>query len=279
MAHQIRQIDDESINHLIAIADRDPVKHCFLGARLELTRLGMVRPSYPDLIGFFDDGHLKAAIYLGANLIPVNTSAISRNEFANYLIKQGRRCSAIVGPAVEVIPLWQLLEGSWGRERDIRPDQPLMATSSRSSIQPDELVRYATTADLEILFPACVDMFTEEVGISPISGGNSLPYRNRIAELISDKRSFVRIENNEVIFKAEIGTIGNNVAQIQGVWVNPKFRGQGKAVPAMSAVLRFVLDDIAKTASLYVNEFNKPAIATYRRVGFEQVDTFATVHF
>ena len=279
MAHQIRQIDDESINQLIAIADRDPVKHCFLGARLELTRLGMVRPSYPDLIGFFDDGHLKAAIYLGANLIPVNTSAISRNEFANYLIKQGRRCSAIVGPAVEVIPLWQLLEGSWGRERDIRPDQPLMATSSRSSIQPDELVRYATTADLKILFPACVDMFTEEVGISPISGGNSLPYRNRIAELISDKRSFVRIENNEVIFKAEIGTIGNNVAQIQGVWVNPKFRGQGKAVPAMSAVLRFVLDDIAKTASLYVNEFNKPAIATYRRVGFEQVDTFATVHF
>lgn len=279
MAHQIRQIDDESINQLIAIADRDPVKHCFLGARLELTRLGMVRPNYPDLIGFFDDGHLKSAIYLGANLIPVNTTAISRNEFANFLIKQGRRCSAIVGPAVEVMPLWQMLERHWGSARDVRPDQPLMAISSRSDVLPDDLVRYANTSDLEILFPACVDMFTEEVGISPISGGNVLPYRNRIAELISDKRSFVRIEHNEVVFKAEVGTIGNNVAQIQGVWVNPKFRGQGLAIPAMAAVVRFILDDIAKTASLYVNEFNKPAMATYRRVGFEQVDTFATIHF
>ena len=279
MAHQIRQIDDESVQRLIAIADRDPVKHCFLGARLELTRLGMVRPSYPDLLGYFDDGHLKSAIFLGANLIPVNTTAISREQFVPYLIRQGRRCSAIVGPAVEVLPLWQALESSWGSARDIRPNQPLMAMTQRSAISPDEKVRYATTSDLEILFPACVEMFTDEVGISPISGGNTLPYRNRIAELITDKRSFVRIENEEVIFKAEVGTIGNNVAQIQGVWVNPKYRGTGIAVPAMASVVKYVLDEIASTVSLYVNEFNKPAIATYRRVGFAQIDTFATVHF
>ena len=279
MAHQIRQVDDESVQRLIAIADRDPVKHCFLGARLELTRLGMVRPSYPDLLGYFDDGHLKSAIFLGANLIPVNTTAISREQFVPYLIRQGRRCSAIVGPAVEVLPLWQALESSWGSARDIRPNQPLMAMTQRSAISPDEKVRYATTSDLEILFPACVEMFTDEVGISPISGGNTLPYRNRIAELITDKRSFVRIENEEVIFKAEVGTIGNNVAQIQGVWVNPKYRGTGIAVPAMASVVKYVLDEIASTVSLYVNEFNKPAIATYRRVGFAQIDTFATVHF
>ena len=279
MAHEIRQIDDESVQRLIAIADRDPVKHCFLGARLELTRLGMIRPNYPDIIGYFDDGHLKSAIFLGANLIPVNTTAISRDQFVPYLIRQGRRCSAIVGPAVEVLALWQALEPSWGVARDIRPNQPLMAMTTRSVVSPDEKVRYATTADLEILFPACVEMFTEEVGISPLTGGNSLPYRNRIAELITDKRSFVRIENDEVIFKAEVGTIGNNVAQIQGVWVNPKYRGTGLAVPAMASVVRFVLDDIANTVSLYVNDFNKAAIATYQRVGFAQIDTFATVHF
>lgn len=279
MAHQVRQIDDDSVKQLIAIADRDPVKHCFLGARLELTRKGMIRPNYPDLLGYFDDGHLKSAIFLGANLIPVNTTAISRNEFATVLKKQGRRCSAIVGPAVEALPLWELLAPSWGRARDIRPDQPLMSISARSKIEPDEKVRYANTADLEVLFPACVDMFTEEVGISPIAEGNALPYRNRISELISEKRSFVRIENEQVVFKAEVGTIGNNVAQIQGVWVNPKFRGKGLAAGAMAAVVRFILDDIAQTASLYVNEFNKPALATYLRVGFTQIDTFATVHF
>ncbi len=279
MAAKICPLDDDNIQQLITIADRDPVKHCFVGARLELTRRGMIRPNYPDLLGYFDDNHLKSAIFLGANLIPVNTTAISRTEFSNVLRQQGRRCSAIVGPATEVLPLWDLLAPSWGNPRDIRPDQPLMAISTRSAITPDEKVRYANTADLEILFPACVEMFTEEVGVSPISGGNVLPYRNRIAELISDKRSFVRIENDEVIFKAEVGTIGNDVAQIQGVWVNPKFRGQGLAASAMAAVVRFILDDVASVASLYVNEFNKPAMATYRRVGFNQIDTFATIHF
>lgn len=279
MAHEIRQIDEQSVSQLIAIADRDPIKQCFVGARLELTRMGMIRPAYPDLLGYFDDGHLKSAIYLGANLIPINTTQISRKEFADVLKRESRRCSSITGPAAEVLPLWQLLEPKWGAAREIRDNQPLLATTYRSEIKPDELVRYATTADLEVLYPACIHMFTEEVGVSPVGPGTGMAYRNRIAELISDKRSFVRIENDEVIFKAEVGTIGNNVAQIQGVWVNPKLRGKGLAEPAMAAVVRFILDDIAGTASLYVNHFNKPAIATYSRVGFNQVDTFATIHF
>ena len=279
MAHEIRAIDDQSVAQLISIAERDPIRQCFLGARLELTKLGMIRPTYPDLLGYFDDGHLKSALFMGANLIPINTTSIARSEFVGTLKRQGRRSSSITGPAAEVIPLWDLLEPHWGPAREVRPNQPLMAINSRSEIQSDELVRYATTADLDLLFPACVSMFTEEVGVSPIGPGTGNAYRNRIAELISDKRSFVRMNNEEIIFKAEVGTIGNNVAQIQGVWINPKYRGQGLAAPAMSAVVRFILDDMAGTASLYANDFNKPAIATYLRVGFEQVDTFATIHF
>ena len=91
MAHEIRQIDEQSVSQLIAIVDRDPIKQCFVGARLELTRMGMIRPAYPDLLGYFDDGHLKSAIYLGANLIPINTTQISRKEFADVLKREGRR--------------------------------------------------------------------------------------------------------------------------------------------------------------------------------------------
>lgn len=279
MAHEIRTLDDSNIAQLIAIADRDPIRQCFLGARLQLTRMGMRRPTYPDLLGYFDDGHLKSAIFLGANLIPVNTTQISRQEFFSVLKLQGRRCSSIVGPASEVLPLWELLEPVWGIARDVRANQPLMAIPQRSQIPVDEQVRYATLSDLELLYPACVHMFTEEVGVAPDGPGTGNSYRNRITELVTDRRSFVRIENNEVIFKAEIGTFGNNVAQVQGVWVNPKYRGQGISAPAMAAVVRLALDDIAGTVSLYANDFNKPAIACYQRVGFTQIDTFATINF
>ena len=35
----------------------------------------------------------------------------------------------------------------------------------------------------------------------------------------------------------------------------------------------------APTVSLYVNDFNHPAVATYRRVGFVDVGEFATIHY
>ena len=143
----------------------------------------------------------------------------------------------------------------------------------------DDEVRYSTLADLDELVPACVAMFTEEVGVSPNSGGGASAYRNRVAELVSSRRSFVRYLADELVFKAEVGTVGSEVAQIQGVWVKPEYRGKGISVPAMATVVKYVLADIAPVVSLYVNNYNAPALATYRNVGFEQVDTFATVLF
>jgi predicted GNAT family acetyltransferase len=36
---------------------------------------------------------------------------------------------------------------------------------------------------------------------------------------------------------------------------------------------------VAPVVSLYVNDFNLPARATYARVGFRDVGEFATVHY
>jgi predicted GNAT family acetyltransferase len=175
--------------------------------------------------------------------------------------------------------LWARLSPSWGSAREVRENQPVLAMREQSRIRSDDEVRYSTLADLDELVPACVAMFTEEVGVSPNSGGGASAYRNRVAELVCARRSFVRYLGDELVFKAEIGTVGSQVAQVQGVWVKPEYRGKGISVPAMAAVVKYVLADIAPVVSLYVNNFNAPALASYRNVGFEQVDTFATVLF
>jgi predicted GNAT family acetyltransferase len=36
---------------------------------------------------------------------------------------------------------------------------------------------------------------------------------------------------------------------------------------------------LGRTASLYVNAFNTPALAAYRKIGFQQVGQYATVLF
>jgi predicted GNAT family acetyltransferase len=60
------------------------------------------------------------------------------------------------------------------------------------------------------------------------------------------------------------------------VWVHPDCRGRGLGA-AGTATLAAAVVRSGRTASLYVNGFNTVARATYDRIGFRQVGTFATV--
>jgi len=67
--------------------------------------------------------------------------------------------------------------------------------------------------------------------------------------------------------------------QVQGVWVRPDCRGQGLAAPGMAAVVVEAARSISPLVSLYVNEYNHPARAAYRRVGFAETGRFMSVLF
>jgi predicted GNAT family acetyltransferase len=60
--------------------------------------------------------------------------------------------------------------------------------------------------------------------------------------------------------------------------MNPLYRGQGLSAGYMAAVVEQARK-IAPVTSLYVNGFNSRARASYQRVGFREVGTFATVLF
>jgi uncharacterized protein len=142
----------------------------------------------------------------------------------------------------------------------------------------DPLVRPVRPDELDRYLPAAVAMFTEEVGVDPRLPDGGAGYRARVAELIAAGRAFARFEAGEVVFKAEVGAMSSAVGQIQGVWVHPDRRGQGLAAGATAAVV-VRLQRMGRVASLYVNAYNLPARAAYRRVGFTQVGCFATVLF
>ncbi|MGZ4591901.1 MAG: GNAT family N-acetyltransferase, partial [Actinomycetes bacterium] len=67
--------------------------------------------------------------------------------------------------------------------------------------------------------------------------------------------------------------------QVQGVWVAPELRGRGLSVPGMATVVNESLRTIAPVVSLYVNDYNAAARATYRRVGLTDRGTFMSVLF
>ncbi len=278
MTQEIRTLENKDLGALREMLSTNAVANVVPIAHLSTRPRHYLRSPINDFLGLFNNRHLESVILTGANLMPINVQQSQISAFVESLSLMGRRCSSIVGPAQQVLSLWSCLEPTWGNAREIRESQPLLAMGTYSRLEIDDQVRYSTRMDLEALFPACVDMFTQEVGVSPILHG-SAAYRSRVSEIILQRHSFIRTSGAQVIFKAEVGVVSTDVAQIQGVWVNPKFRGQGLAASAMAAVVKYVIDDIAPVATLYVNSYNKPAIATYLKTGFSQIDTFATVLF
>jgi predicted GNAT family acetyltransferase len=150
------------------------------------------------------------------------------------------------------------------------------------SVEPDRTVRPARPDELELVMPASIAMFTEELGFSPLVEGPS--YRRRAEGLIAGGDTFVRVgpipgEGVGVQFKADLGAAIGHHVQIQGVWTHPALRGRGLAKGGMAAVVAGAQARGYTSVSLYVNHHNAPALAAYRAVGFTQVGTWATVMF
>ncbi|WP_280672423.1 GNAT family N-acetyltransferase [Kitasatospora sp. MAP12-44] len=276
-----RVLDGPDLADTLEVLRRDPVVNAFVATRVEAVGLDPWRLG-GEMWGWFDqDGRLESLCYAGANLVPINAGPEAVRAFAERARRQGRRCSSIVGPAESTSGLWAHLERSWGPAREVRGHQPLLATSAPSAdVAPDPLVRRVRKDELDLLMPACVAMFTEEVGVSPLAGDGGLLYQARVAELVSTGRSFARIsEQGEVIFKAEIGAVTQGACQIQGVWVAPAHRGRRLSETGMAAVLEIALREVAPVVSLYVNDYNLPARAAYHRVGFREIGAFMSVLF
>jgi predicted GNAT family acetyltransferase len=154
-----------------------------------------------------------------------------------------------------------------------------MLLDEAPAVEPDPLVRPVRPDEVDRLFPASVAMYTEEVGVSPLGDDGGRGYRSRVAELVRGGRAFARVINDKVVFKAELAVITRHTAQVQGVWVDPQWRGKGLATAGLATVVREALHRYAPTVSLYVNAFNAPARRVYERLGFRRVGTFATVLF
>jgi predicted GNAT family acetyltransferase len=274
----VRVLDDRYRDEVLAILDADPVANVFVSSRVHAVGLDPGRLG-AQMWGYVSEGRLVSLCYSGANLIPVAAGSEAVRAFAERARAQGRRCSSVVGPAETVTELWGMLRPYWGPARAVRAAQPVMATSAPPGVTADPAVRRVRMEDFDLVYPACVAMFTEEVGISPNGGDGGMLYRARVAELIRAGRSFARIEHGRVVFKAEIGAATPYACQVQGVWVHPDMRGRGISVHGMAEVVEESLRSIAPTVTLYVNDFNTRARAAYRRVGFTDIGTFMSVLF
>jgi len=276
--HGVRALGTPDLDAFLALTSRDPVVNVFADHRARTTNL---EPRWlgGEMWGRFDGGDLVAACHVGANLVPVEAGPDDARTFAERALARSRSVSTIVGPHDAIEVFWNTVAGQWGRPRELRWQQPHLQIDHDPLVEGHPDVRRTNRADLDLLYPACVSMYTEEVGVSPELGGGADLYRARVQQLISRGWSFARFEGDRLVFKAEVACASPYAAQIQGVFVPPERRGEGLAVSGMAAVVDLVRREIAPTVSLYVNDWNEAARRAYARVGFRETARFSTVMF
>lgn len=275
----VRVLGRDDLAATVAVLSANPIENVFVAARVRAAGLEQTGLGCP-LWGFERDGVLRSLFHAGSNLVPVNADDEAIEAWAQVAGRK-RTCASIIGPSGVALRLWRRLGELWGEPwtavRNVRPHQPVLALSTDPVVPANPAVRRVTLEHWDAYYEAAVRMYTEEVGVSPIQG-NPMGYRFYVRQLITSGRAFGLFAGDQVLFKADLGSVSGSVCQVQGVWLDPAVRGRGLAAPAMASVVRLA-QAVAPTVSLYVNDFNLPARATYARVGFHQVGEFATVHY
>lgn len=136
-------------------------------------------------------------------------------------------------------------------------------------------LRPATTSELELVMPIQAQLAFNESDIDPMLV-DPQGFRERCLRRIEQGRTWVVVEDGELIFKADVISKTAEVIYIEGVWLRDDCRQQSLGIRFMSELMRRLLKD-TKSICLLVNETNKQAHGFYRKCGFHFRATYETI--
>jgi len=268
----LRALGDDEVKSAIAFLKRDPLMNVYLISRLQEERTAAATQIY----AIKHNREIVMLASLATNIVlaadPEERSDITDAAIAmiaERIISRMLPVRAIISPSVLVEKLWDRLRTRVDPPTVVRMNQPVYAIRRRFEFP--ELVhsRYSTVADLDQLVPACAAMHKEEVGIDPLER-DAVGYRERIRELVDHHRSIVRYDGRVIAAKCEFSAVSDEAVQLMGVWTNPHYRRRGIAREMLREVCGHLFRR-GKNVTLFVNDFNQPAIALYGSIGFQRI--------
>jgi uncharacterized protein len=136
-------------------------------------------------------------------------------------------------------------------------------------------LRLATLDELDMVAYAHAQIAFAENGVNPLEKDPE-GFLARCARRITNGKTWVLVEDGQLIFKADIAADTPDVIYLEGVWVDPQERNKGYGLRCMSQLLRELLPR-TKAICLLVNEDFQEAQAFYRRAGFQMISRYDTI--
>jgi hypothetical protein len=229
----VRGLTADDLASVRALLDRDPGVNVFLRYRVDSTAL-RDRFVGARVWGYFDGPDLVAACHAGSNIVPAEAGSEAVEAFAAHVLTEGIRPASIAGLQSAVLPLWEQLAPFLGPARSVRAVQPFLAIDHEPHVAPDPRVRRVTMDEIDILYPACVSMFREEVGIDPEADGLATN-SDRVAEhekLVATVEAAFADQDAEPLLArlAELGVPAGKVRSLDEVYTWDQVASQGLLV-------------------------------------------------
>jgi ribosomal protein S18 acetylase RimI-like enzyme len=259
----VAELFQPRLEQILDFCAKEPIERVFLE---DVARRGLGR-----FVAAGENGELSALCHLGANVVPAGRGC---GHFAKRV--ERARARMIIGEERAVGELWAEASRRLPRPREDRPGQPVFVIDAPPEAGGTGL-RSAQPADLERLLPACALAHQEELGVDPLSRDPD-SFRWRTRTQIEEGRSWVWLEDDVILFKAEASAWTPAAVQLQQVWVDPEARGRGNAKHALRDLCGLLLER-TPSVCLFVRPENEPAIALYRSIGMRHVLDYRSLVF
>ena len=149
---RLRRLSAFDKSAAIALLDQNPVATILARVPIEQD---VTRPAHA--LGLFDDdGNLTAVCWNGANLVPYGFDDNGLDILADHLLSTRQLCNSLVGPADQVMPLWERVQRGYSKPRGIREHQLSMVYKGTEQVAPDPQVRPAELGEGGLVVPASV---------------------------------------------------------------------------------------------------------------------------
>lgn len=184
----------------------------------------------------------------------------------------------LVGPRTTVEQYWSHVSQWHVKPRVVRERQYVMKLDRAHlrAYPKTVLARKARIDEWTAVADNSALMIAQELEYDPLR--SSPEFTSNVRAMIDRGLWWVGESLGRLCFFCNVGPWSPHTAQLQGIWTPPDLRGKGLATAALGAICDRLLA-MTPTLSLYVNDFNTPAIALYQRVGFETVSEFKTLLF
>jgi ribosomal protein S18 acetylase RimI-like enzyme len=136
-------------------------------------------------------------------------------------------------------------------------------------------LRPATPSELELVVSVHAEMALQENGANPLEADPN-GFRLRCARRIHQDRVWVIVEDNRLIFKADVISDLPEVTYLEGVYVSPDKRSQGFGARCMRQLTNVLLHR-SKSVCVLIREQNFAAQGCYKKAGYTMREYYETL--